>query len=158
MLKSTTTEVLHTTKPRIFLNGKKKKKQENLRLDPRSLRYSRPALSLSCSILFLAGSDSSGGAEGGGHQKPGPLKFGMSSVLCRLETLAEKGDDNGSGEELAAFAAARGVDSLAVMTVRTCTSSTFCLASVFVCDGTRSSVSASHRLATGNGTPGSLFQ
>eukprot|EP00903_Cladosiphon_okamuranus_P010485 g9918.t2 len=58
-----------------------------------------------------------GGADGEGHQEPRSLKFGMSSVLCRLETLAAKGGDKGSGEELAAFATARGVDSLAVMTV-----------------------------------------
>lgn len=41
-------------------------------------------------------------------------------MLCRLETLAQKGGDKdkGLGEALAAFATARGVDSLAVMTVR----------------------------------------
>lgn len=87
--------------------------------DKRKRRIPGPWTALFSSLLFPAGSDNSGdgGADGEGHQKPCSLKFGMSSVLCRLETLAEKGGDKGSGEELAAFAAARRVDSLAVMTV-----------------------------------------
>eukprot|EP00752_Nemacystus_decipiens_P010923 g9707.t1 len=64
-----------------------------------------------------SGEGDRGGADGDGHQEPRPLKFGMSSVLCRLQTLAEKGGDRGSAEALAAFATARRVDSLAVVTV-----------------------------------------
>ncbi|CAM9789771.1 unnamed protein product [Ectocarpus sp. 8 AP-2014] len=47
---------------------------------------------------------------------PRPLKYGMSSTLCRLETLAEKGGDEGFGEAMRTFAVSQGVDSLAVMT------------------------------------------
>ncbi|CAB1105811.1 unnamed protein product [Ectocarpus sp. CCAP 1310/34] len=51
------------------------------------------------------------------HDKPPrPLKFGMSSTLCRLETLAEKGGYEGFGDAMRTFAVSQGVDSLAVMT------------------------------------------
>lgn len=44
----------------------------------------------------------------------------MSSILCRLETLAEKRadkDKGAAGDALRVFAATRGLDSLTVMTV-----------------------------------------
>ncbi|CAM9831801.1 unnamed protein product [Hapterophycus canaliculatus] len=65
-----------------------------------------------------SGSDS--GCDGGGGEDPTnpgrSIKFGMSSVLCRLDTLAEKGGEMGSGDAIRAFAIAQRVDSLAVMT------------------------------------------
>ncbi|CAM9949057.1 unnamed protein product [Pylaiella littoralis] len=77
--------------------------------------------------FLLAGEGGGGGSDGGNletgqakSQKPRPLKFGMSSILCRLETLAEKRadkDKGAAGDALRVFAATRGLDSLTVMTV-----------------------------------------
>ncbi|CAN0258738.1 unnamed protein product [Scytosiphon promiscuus] len=65
-------------------------------------------------------SGSNGSCDGGAAVDPKrpsrSLKFGVSSVLCRLEKLAEKGGERGASDALRAFAVAQGVDSLAVMT------------------------------------------
>lgn len=72
---------------------------------------------LSASPLFSPGTSSSRDDRQNHDNPPRPLKFGMSSTLCRLETLAEKGGDEGFGDAMRTFAVSQGVDSLAVMTV-----------------------------------------
>ncbi|CAN0201985.1 unnamed protein product, partial [Ectocarpus fasciculatus] len=94
----------------------------NAKFDPAFWREISATDTLRYDYKSFHAAGESGGTSGScddrqDHDKPPrPLKFGMSSTLCRLETLAEKGGDEGFGDAMRTFAVSQGVDSLAVMT------------------------------------------